>query len=72
MGLLSSTLIGTMMAFDVRDFVFRYLFVGANFALMGSVLYHRFHGNSHDKETRKSGSRIEVEEAKEKFEARGW
>jgi hypothetical protein len=44
-GILASTLTGAMFAVDLPDLVFRYLFVGTNVALVGSVWYHRFQSN---------------------------
>jgi hypothetical protein len=67
-GLLASSLGGAIFAVDVPDFMFRYVFVGTNLALIGSAFFHRFHRNDQEEKTTRSGSRSDVEEVKEKVE----
>lgn len=61
-GLLASSLGGAISAVDVPDFVFRYLFVGVNVALVGSLLYHRFDGQVRGEVMRKLRDAGDIEE----------
>jgi len=65
-GILASTFTGAMFAVDLPDLVFRYLFVGTNFALVGSVWYHRFQSNKNMVQNR--GFEPSMEEGKDVLE----
>jgi hypothetical protein len=65
-GILGSTLTGAIFAVDVPDFVFRYLSVGTNVALVGSALYYRVQGNR--KMLQNCGFETNMEEGKDVFE----
>jgi hypothetical protein len=65
-GILASTLTGAMFAVDLPDFVFRYLFVGTNVALVGSLWYHRFQSNKNMVQNR--GFEPGMEEGKDVLE----
>jgi hypothetical protein len=65
-GILASMLTGAMFAVDLPDFVFRYLFVGTNITLVGSVWYHRFQGNKNMAQNR--GFEAGMEEGKDVLE----
>lgn len=70
-GIIISALGGAVFAKDVPDFVFRYLFLGCNVALMAGALFSRFRGEAQKEEineVKKGGNRevfdvvVDVEE----------
>jgi hypothetical protein len=62
-GILASSIAGAILAVDVPEFVFRFLFVGVNFALAASVLYPQ--SRVEEKMVPRHGLEHSMEEGKE-------